>query len=965
MSKPIRILIVEDSEDDALLLLRELRRSGYEPVSGRVETPEAMREALGKHQWDVIISDYVLPKFSGLAALALLRESGLDLPFIIVSGNIGEDIAVEAMKSGAHDYIIKGNLARLVPAVERELREAKVRRERKQAEGLLVQSRQQLFATLENINEGFFTLDGEWRFTYVNTETTKLWNKSREELLGRTLWEVVPQAVGGIFEEQYRRAVRERVPVRFETLSPMLDSWVEARAYPSEDGLTVYFHDITERKLIEDNLSKLNRLYSLLSQVNEAIVRIHDSQALFGEVCRIAVQNGMFKMAWIGLIDPDTKTVKPVASFGDDKGYLQDIVITASDAPEGKGPTGRAVLTGSHVICSDIEHDPVMLPWRDKALKHGFRSSAAFPLRAGSGIIGAFTVYAENPRFFTLEETTLLISLAEDISFAIDTMANELKRREAERKTRLNDALLKMFTQKYSRREYLDAACGLIREWIGCSRIGIRIVDQNGKIPFEACEGYDAAFLGTENTLSLKEDHCICIRVIAGTPEPQELARMTSVGSFFSGNTTKFVDGLPDDRKLRYRGVCMRSGFKSLVVIPVRYRDDVMGAIHLADERENIFSRENVVFLEQVANIIGEAIFRFGVEEEGMRLVSAVESSTDAVVVTDTGGIIRYVNVAFERVTGHRKDEAIGRTLHLLDSGKHDEEFYRGVREDLKRDGTWQGRVWSKKKDGSLYLEDCTCSPVRDAAGSIINYISVRRDVTEKVRLESIAESVNMMNNIGYIFSGVRHEIGNPINSAKMILSVLQYKIDQISKEKIKDYVDRSLVEIGRVEQLLKILKNYNLYETPELENIDMNVFMQKLLELIAEDFTKRGIAISKEVLPGAEWGFADPRALHQVLINIVTNAADALAARETPAISIKVLKKSDRLLIQVSDNGRGMTEQQQSGLFKPFYTSKQHGTGLGLVIVKKMLTKMNGDIIITSHLDRGTTVDIFIPGGG
>ena len=128
MSKPIHILIVEDSEDDSLLLLHELRQGGYDPDSKRVETSGSMRTALEQRQWDLVISDYVLPGFSGLDALNVLKESGLDLPFIIVSGRIGEDLAVVAMKAGAHDYIVKGNLKRLVPAVERELRDAEVRR---------------------------------------------------------------------------------------------------------------------------------------------------------------------------------------------------------------------------------------------------------------------------------------------------------------------------------------------------------------------------------------------------------------------------------------------------------------------------------------------------------------------------------------------------------------------------------------------------------------------------------------------------------------------------------------------------------------------------------------------------------------------------------------------------------------------------------------------------------------------
>jgi diguanylate cyclase (GGDEF)-like protein len=134
MSKPIRVLIIEDSENDALLLVRELRRGGFEPEFERLETATAMADALANGKWDLVVSDYSMPRFSGIAALELLKQSGVDLPFIIVSGAIGDDVAVAAMKAGAHDYMMKTNLQRLVPAVERELREAESRRARKRSD---------------------------------------------------------------------------------------------------------------------------------------------------------------------------------------------------------------------------------------------------------------------------------------------------------------------------------------------------------------------------------------------------------------------------------------------------------------------------------------------------------------------------------------------------------------------------------------------------------------------------------------------------------------------------------------------------------------------------------------------------------------------------------------------------------------------------------------------------------------
>lgn len=137
MGNPLRVLVVEDSEDDALLLDRELRRSGYIPQSLRVQTAEDLQAALQEHTWDVVVTDHNLPGFSSEAALAIVKDSGLDLPVIIVSGSIGEDIAVAAMKMGAHDYIMKDNLTRLVPAIERELREAELRRSHRLAEATI------------------------------------------------------------------------------------------------------------------------------------------------------------------------------------------------------------------------------------------------------------------------------------------------------------------------------------------------------------------------------------------------------------------------------------------------------------------------------------------------------------------------------------------------------------------------------------------------------------------------------------------------------------------------------------------------------------------------------------------------------------------------------------------------------------------------------------------------------------
>ena len=139
MAKPLRVLFVEDREQDVDLLVLELRRGGYDPARERVDTPEAFGAALGRQAWDIILCDYRMPRFSALEALELFRERGVDVPFIVVSGTVGEETAVEALRAGAHDFMAKGKLARLIPAIERELREAASRAERKKMQDQLRQ----------------------------------------------------------------------------------------------------------------------------------------------------------------------------------------------------------------------------------------------------------------------------------------------------------------------------------------------------------------------------------------------------------------------------------------------------------------------------------------------------------------------------------------------------------------------------------------------------------------------------------------------------------------------------------------------------------------------------------------------------------------------------------------------------------------------------------------------------------
>lgn len=264
MGTPLRVLLVEDSENDALLLLRELRRGGYALICDRVETPEAMEAALAGEAWDAIISDYYLPRFSAPAALEVLREKGLDLPFIVVSGKVGEEAAVEMMQAGAHDYVTKENMARLCPAIERQLRQAEVHRERRRAEEDLKEGEQRYRAVVEQAAEGILVIDvGTKRILEANAAYQDLLGYAPEEILRLTLYDMVP------YPRESMDCYVERVQGQRNYVSgerqhrrkdgSLVDVEVSANliSYGGKEAMCMVIRDITERKRTQWTLQEI------------------------------------------------------------------------------------------------------------------------------------------------------------------------------------------------------------------------------------------------------------------------------------------------------------------------------------------------------------------------------------------------------------------------------------------------------------------------------------------------------------------------------------------------------------------------------------------------------------------------------------------------------------------------------------------------------------------------------------
>jgi len=375
LTQPIRLLLVEDSEDDALLLMREIRLAGFDAETTRVDTLRGLETALESQDWDVVVSDYALPSFDGLTALEMVQNAGIDLPFIVVSGTIGEDVAVAAMRAGAHDYVMKDRLARLGPAIQRELREAEDRRARRRAE-------QAYRSLVEGSLQGFvILLDGA--IAFVNPAFAGMLGYSVEEMQSFTREHVSntihPDDRDMVWQRYAARLAGEEVPPRYEIRMfhrsgevrwmEMVATRIEFDGRPATQANLV---DITERVRHE---REQRALVTVATSLRMAMTRQQMVDLLLEEVRQLFDADGT------ALVVCDPEGLQSTIELG--TGIW--VKATGDVIPAGKGLTGRIVEDGCSYVNNDVRSD-AHLAWND--ILATTRAVAGVPLITGETIIG-------------------------------------------------------------------------------------------------------------------------------------------------------------------------------------------------------------------------------------------------------------------------------------------------------------------------------------------------------------------------------------------------------------------------------------------------------------------------------------------------------------------------------------------------------------------------------------------------
>ncbi|HSV52509.1 MAG TPA: EAL domain-containing protein [Burkholderiaceae bacterium] len=429
MAEPLKVLLVEDEPSDAELVMRELKRAGIVCVGCRVDTERAFRHELAHFDPNIILSDFNMPQFDGMAALSIAHTLRPDIPFIFVSGTLGEDYAIRALKSGATDYVLKDNLVRLPPATHRALQDAKAAAEQRRMQAALHHSEQRFRLAASTGDVWDWTVaTGEAHFSRQWKE--KLGYEDHEVANSSEAWLALlhPDDRESVLRA-FRAHVLHKVPYDIEyrcrtkagdyrwSYSKGLALWNTEDRATYMAGTVV---DIHERKLAEIKVRRLNRVYAVLSGINALIVRVRHREELFRDACRIAVDAGEFRLAWIGLVDWATMQVKPVAWCGVGDDYIRKMPLSLNPDRQGSyGFAGTVVAERKPVVIESMTTDPRVV-LRDEAREHGFHSVALLPLLVEGEAIGALALYSAEVGFFDAEEMRLLLELASDIAFALD-----------------------------------------------------------------------------------------------------------------------------------------------------------------------------------------------------------------------------------------------------------------------------------------------------------------------------------------------------------------------------------------------------------------------------------------------------------------------------------------------------------------------------------------------------------------
>jgi len=362
------------------------------------------------------------------------------------------------------------------------------------------------------------------------------------------------------------------------------------------------------------------------------------------------------------------------------------------------------------------------------------------------------------------------------------------------------------------------------------------------------------------------------------------------------------------------------------------------------------------------------------VEAERERLRLAVEHTAETVIITDTEGAIRYVNPAFEKTSGYRKEEVLGRNVSLLESGYHSRDYFDEIWKILRSGRSWKGRFINKKKEGSIFTEEASISPVFSPEGEIIGYISAQKNITYQTELEQQLFQSQKMEAVGQLAGGVAHDFNNILQAMMGYCEMLREYMDEDAE--VYEFVDELQKGADRAAELTRQLLTFSLRQEIQPRDLDLNEVILNMLKMIGRTIGEQ-IEIVTRLYEGELPIHADTGSIEQVLMNLCVNARDAMPEGgkliiETSLVhsrrrydpSHSAMEEGFYVLLTITDTGCGIEPVIQSQIFEPFFTTKEigKGTGLGLATAYAIVSQHEGYIKVESEKDKGSTFSVYLP---
>ncbi len=1011
MKTPLRVLIVEDSEIDAELVLRQLEESEYSIHFERVETAKHMKAALEKQTWDIVISDYKLPGFNAPAALALLQKTKLDIPFIVVSGNIGEEDAVELMKAGAHDYLMKDKLARLVPLIKRELTEAQMRRRQKKVEeeGLL------LAQTVKSVKDCISITDLDSNILFVNDSFLATYGYTEAELLGKNISIVRSSMVSskesdtiqsGTMKKGWHGEIHNR---RKNGTEFKVELWtsVVMNSSGSPIAMVGVARDITERKQAEETLAKEQFLMNMLMDNVPDHIYFKDKESRFIRINKSqAMRFGLSDPAEaVGKTDFDFFTEQHARPAFEDE---QKIIKTGQpligleeketwpDGSETWVTTTKMLLRdkdgeiiGTFGISKDIterKRAEEALRQSQESYRRLFEDHSAVKIiiDPDTGLIfdanhAAAQYYGwtrEELKQMKIEQINTLspeeVKIEMEKALAQKRIQFEFRHRRADGSVRdvevfsskieiggkvMLHSIIHDITERKRIEKALSESQALYHSFVEHMPAGIFRKDSEGRFVF--VNSYFCQLKG------LKADE-----IVGKTPH-EMAAYEAAIENFRTPDTMGIQRTLADEGTEHHRLIMSTGRSIELEEIypqpdgTTRYYQVVKSPVFASDGK--IIGTQGIQF-----DITERKKAEIELKESEDRYRRLVEFSPDAIAVHSEGKIV-YVNPAAIMLLGASSaSELVGKPfLDIIHPDCRDsvhQQIIAVMKEEYAFPLTEQKFI---RLDGSIVDVEVAAIPIIFKEKRAMQIVV--RDISEQKKLQTQLLQTQKIQSIGTLAGGIAHDFNNILGIILAYSSLLNRS--QLSPDKFANSITAINQAVQRGAALVRQILTFARKTDIVFEPMNISELIHELLSMLEQTFPKT-ITFSENIADSLPLIFADRTQVHQALLNLCVNARDAMP--DGGSISIAAGKHTREQITQqfpsaneeayvcltVTDTGKGMDEATCVRIFDPFFTTKEKGkgTGLGLSVVYGVIQAHHGFIDLKSEPGRGTTFRLFFP---